>query len=349
MKRLHLIHAVSCMLLLLIVSCDNQIITEKEYPLKHPSASLKSYDPSFDYYSSLDQLASSFYEVFTSIEDFRELVIDEFTVTGRKSLLIQELVGEYCETLPGLLWEDNSDDVSVRDIVSRYPNIRLTIISDIENIYPYIPSQARTYDGSEATAPSYESAYIAVGYKFVSDPLDAPMPAYTTYDEGEIASAYHDDEFVFVIEGGSVYSDEEIWEEIKFRGQGYAGGQNDWVTIIRLQGGRPKYNCARGFGICHAWILGWQAWNQVPMDDYSISIGIDDAVNIAELESVTLELAEAPSIDLTNVWLPVEEEIVVLVDETEIEPIDKIVPIQQCIFDPSIGEYGGFELKLENF
>ena len=85
------------------------------------------------------------------------------------------------------------------------------------------------------------------------------------------------------------------------------------------------------------------------MDDYSISIGIDDAVNIAELESVTLELAEAPSIDLTNVWLPVEEEIVVLVDETEIEPIDKIVPIQQCIFDPSIGEYGGFELKLENF
>ena len=58
---------------------------------------------------------------------------------------------------------------------------------------------------------------------------------------------------------------------------------------------------------------------------------------------------QAPSIDLTNVWLPVEEEIVVLVDETEIEPIDKIVPIQQCIFDPSIGEYGGFELKLENF
>ena len=37
------------------------------------------------------------------------------------------------------------------------------------------------------------------------------------------------------------------------------------------------------------------------------------------------------------------------VDEAEFDPIDKLVPIQQCVFDPSIGEYGGFELQLEDF
>ena len=166
---------------------------------------------------------------------------------------------------------------------------------------------------------------------------------------GMNTDVYNYNDFPIIIEGGSEYSDEVIWENIRFEGQGYAGGQNDWVTIIKLEGGRPKYNCTKGFGICHAWIFGWQAWNQVPVDDYSISIGIDDVVNVAELETVTLELAEMPSIDLTNVWLPVEEEIVVLVDEAEFDPIDKLVPIQQCVFDPSIGEYGGFELQLEDF
>ena len=352
MKRQYLIYAASCVLCLLS-SCNEQMMVEENQQLSSSPVTLKSANWNGDYYMCLEKLAFTFYETFQASEEFRELVINKFASTGRKNLLIQELIGyNEWDTRIGHLWADNPCGEFVVDITQMYPNIRLTIVDDIEEIYDYIPSSTPSVtssDGGEAAAPVDENAYIAVGYKFVGTSLDEPMPAYTRQSGDEITDVYNYNDFPIIIEGGSEYSDEVIWENIRFEGQGYAGGQNDWVTIIKLEGGRPKYNCTKGFGICHAWIFGWQAWNQVPVDDYSISIGIDDVVNVAELETVTLELAEMPSIDLANAWLPVEEEIVVLVDEAEFDPIDKLVPIQQCVFDPSIGEYGGFELQLENF
>ena len=350
MKRQCFIYAASCVLCLLS-SCNEQMMVEENQQLSSSPVTLKSANWNGDYYMCLEKLAFTFYETFQASEEFRELVINKFASTGRKNLLIQELIGyNEWDTRIGHLWADNPCGEFVVDITQMYPNIRLTIVDDIEEIYDYIPSSTPSVtssDGGEATAPADENVYVAVGYKFVGTSLDEPMSAYTRQSGDEITDVYHYDDFPIIIEGGSEYSDEEIADAVFYKGQGGQSEKDD-ITLLVIELGKKCTD--NPHGICRIKIGPWVIVDngmQIAIDENRlVAVEYEGSSNLYEMETVSLELASSPVIDMTNVWMSIDEEI--LITDEYCETSYKAVPIQQSVFNPSVGEYGGFEFVVEN-
>ena len=348
MKRKYFIYAASCVLCLLSSCNEQMMVEENQQPTS--SISLKSANWNDDYYMCLEKLAFTFYETFQASEEFRELVINKFASTGRSNLLIQELVGDEWDTRIGHLWANNPCGEFIADITQIYPNIRLTIVDDIEEIYDYIPSFTSSVarsDGGEAAVPTDENVYIAVGYKFVGTPLDEPMLAYTTQSGSEITDIVNYDDFPIIIEGGSEYSDEEIADAVFYKGQGGQTGKDD-ITIFVIELGKKCKDTAHG--ICRIKIGPWTIIDngmQVAINENRlVAVEYEGSLDLSDLTTIPLELASSPAIDMTNVWMSIDEEI--LVTDEYCETLYKIVPIQQSVFNPSMGEYGGFELRVED-
>ena len=165
----------------------------------------------------------------------------------------------------------------------------------------------------------------------------------------------------------NVYSDEEIFANVKFVGQGRlsdtekamfraSAATNDVTVLHGDLGRRIKENGVKGkgskcndkFGICHAYILGWQAWNEIPydfVDDRSVFIPIDAKSTLSE---INFYLADAPGIDMTNVLFPVDEdfELTVELGNGEIKSAGT-VKAQKAVFNEELGEFGGYSLSVE--
>ena len=160
----------------------------------------------------------------------------------------------------------------------------------------------------------------------------------------------------------NAYSDEEIFANVKFVGQGgfkdtekamfRAPTATNDIVILKVLLGRKvgkgkKADCDDRFGACHGYILGWQAWNEIPydfMDDRTIFISIDATSTLSELN---FYLADVPGIDMTSVLFPVDEEFELTVEtyDGEIKSAGT-VKAQKAVFDEEIGVFGGYSLSV---
>ena len=337
MKTTKWICATSCAALLAMSACDNQFWEEGSAGEKGKiPVELKS-PLQFDPYTHLDFLAMSLSSTISLEPSIAELIAEKFAETGQQHLLIQDLLG----------WENNSDiamiwdgcaDGALFDICSEYPNLRVSIEQEAEEVLEILNS---------------DEPNIIIGYKFVSTSDNRNIDGYNQMEHCIVDDIYTDNTILFTIEGGTAYSDEEILENIHFIGQpGYADNDDGWVDIVKIQGGKRRKDggCNEGFGVCHLWLLGWQVWDQIPIDeDYrTICIGFNEPLDLVEQGYIALKLAEPSNIDISDVWIPICENIVIpdLRDDASDNTMWKI-PYQQSIFDPEVGDYGGFRLLIE--
>ena len=294
MKTTKLICAISCAALLVMSSCDNQFLNENSAKGKEKlPIELKS-TPQFDPYTDLDFLAMTLYSTISLEPGIAEDILEKFAETGQQHLLIQDLIGWDEKTDIAMIWNSCADDMLL-DICNEYPNIRISIEQDAE-------SALEIFDNDYPD--------IAIGYKFVSTPDNRHIDGYNGSDGSCIIDdIYTDDTFLFIIEGGTPYSDAELLESIHFIGQpGYADNDDGWVDIVKIQGGKRRKDggCNEGLGVCHLWIFGWQVWDQIPADEdnNSILFGINESLDLTEQGYITLELAEpAYNIDIENTRL----------------------------------------------
>lgn len=144
------------------------------------------------------------------------------------------------------------------------------------------------------------------------------------------------------------YSDQEILASLKFVGQGglsedegvlmkvkNVSNKVEMITFMELTIGRRSRNC-NGFGICEVRVGPWEIYG------YSVAENKIILPYDADLTTITLELAEQSNLDLTQVKLAVEEAIVVNADTDTF-----VVEADQYRFDASIGQFGGFQLAIE--
>jgi len=159
------------------------------------------------------------------------------------------------------------------------------------------------------------------------------------------------------------YTDAEIFANVRFVGQGgldisktplfRAPSATNEIVILRASLGKrikddnknPKdYGCDdRYFRACHGWILGWQAWNEVAIGNNEIDIPYDRSRDLSEIK---LYLADAPGIDMTRVFFPVDEDIEIFEEDNgEIKTVGSI-NAQTAAFDSSLGDFGGYSLSI---
>lgn len=151
------------------------------------------------------------------------------------------------------------------------------------------------------------------------------------------------------------YTDEEILKAVKFVGQGglkqYGGrlkSTAEGVKLVTIEIGKKGTDDCAGKGFCHLWIGPWQVFNQVKVDsDKFIQMEYTGKSDLSDLESIKVYLAEKAQIDMSKVSFPVTEEIII-VNEMDVQnKVERVVLPQECKFNPNMGEYGGFELKVD--
>ncbi len=154
------------------------------------------------------------------------------------------------------------------------------------------------------------------------------------------------------INEGASYTDEEILSSVTFVGQEtdpttFNGkqllkgipGDNDGIIIIKITLGRKKKKC-RGFGICKV-ILGPIVIYDNPNPH---SIELPYTKEVLEGDIFNLYLANESNIEMKDVDLPIDEDILIYLD-------DKLITTMVAgnyKFSPEIGEYGGYSIKLQH-
>ena len=151
------------------------------------------------------------------------------------------------------------------------------------------------------------------------------------------------------------YTDEEILKAVKFVGQGgfkqYGGrlkSTEEGVKLVTIEIGKKGTDDCAGKGFCHLWIGPWQVFDQVKVDsDKFIQMEYTGKSDLSDLESIKVYLAEKAQIDMSEVSFPVTEEIIIVNEMDVLNKVERVVLPQECKFNPNLGEYGGFELKVD--
>ena len=152
------------------------------------------------------------------------------------------------------------------------------------------------------------------------------------------------------VEVKKTYSDEEILSAIKFVGQGVLPQNNPSLrapsqsnteltsasVVIRIA--RKSTGCASGFGFCEVVKI---AENELAFADANT---IYLPVEQVDFDNFSLELAEKPQIDMTNVRFSVDED--VYVEDNGI--ICAKVQANEYKYDETVGTAGGFRLISES-